>query len=195
MERDRDMYCTNCGARVGDVNFCQRCGVEMKRDRASGTQAEEPSPRREWSADDEPRARKPSSVPGAGWGGLGGARRKAEEYVRDPQRAQELFTTALNKTSARRGDSKLLDEVWEYLQVAGRLVQASIRGEYTGLSGRNLTLIVGAILYYISPIDIIPDFLPIAGLLDDVTVLAFALRSLKGELETFKEWERERGKE
>jgi uncharacterized membrane protein YkvA (DUF1232 family) len=45
-----------------------------------------------------------------------------------------------------------------------------------------------------SPIDIIPDFIPIAGLFDDVGVLAFALRSLKGEIDVFQEWEQEHGR-
>ena len=178
------MYCTNCGARIGDVNFCQRCGAAVKHDdEDTGTRRrydDEEAPGRKWH---EPASR-----------GFGAARRKAEEYVRDPRRTQELLTTALNKANARRGDQKLMDEIWDYLQTAARLVQASVRGEYTGLSGKNLTLIIAAILYYVSPIDIIPDFLPVAGLLDDVSILAFALRSIKGEIETFREWEREQAR-
>ena len=101
---------------------------------------------------------------------------------------------ALGKANARRSTQGVIDDIWDYLQVAARLVQAAVRGEYTGLSGKSLTLIVAAIIYYVSPIDIIPDFIPIAGLLDDATVLAFALRSIKGELDTFKQWEAERGR-
>ena len=167
------MFCTNCGARVGDVNFCQRCGTAVKRD----------------DADDTARA---SRAPGSQ--AFGAARRKAEEYVRDPQRTQKLLETALSKANSRRNDQGMLDEIWEYLQLAARLVQASVRGEYTGLSGKSLLLIIAAIIYYVSPIDVIPDFIPIAGLLDDVSVLAFALRSIKDELDAFKEWEADRGR-
>ncbi len=168
------MFCTNCGARIGDVNFCPRCGTAVRRD----------------DRDEVERGRRGSS-----WEAFGEARRKAEEYVRDPQRTQKLFETALSKANARRNSQEgLLDEIWEYLQLAARLVQASIRGEYTGLSGKNLLLIIAAIIYYVSPIDIIPDILPIAGLLDDVTVLAFALRSIKDELAAFKQWEIEQGR-
>jgi uncharacterized membrane protein YkvA (DUF1232 family) len=205
------MYCTNCGVRVGDVNFCFRCGAEVHRERERGSWDDERSPgsddrrdrsdaRERWDRYDErdrrdrqdERDERGQREPG--WGGMGRARRKAEEYIRDPQRMQQLFSTALNKAGSSRGDSKVFNEIWEHLQVAARLVQASLRGEYTGLSGKNLTLIVAALIYYISPVDIIPDFLPIAGMLDDVTVLTFALRSLKGELEAFKEWERSRGR-
>jgi uncharacterized membrane protein YkvA (DUF1232 family) len=176
------MFCTNCGTRLGNVNFCPRCGTAVQRDHdePAGRERREPPGDERWER--EPRSR-----------GFGDARRKAEEYVRDPQRTQELLSSALKKASSRRNDPKLTDDIWDYLQTAVRLVQATMRGEYTGLSRRNLTLIVAAILYYISPIDLIPDILPIAGLFDDVGVLAFALRSLKTEIETFKEWERGRG--
>ncbi len=167
------MYCTNCGAKVGDVNFCQRCGAAVKRENY-----EEDRPERT--------GRSGRSSRSNAWND---ARRKAEEYVRDPKRTQELLTTALNKAGSRRTGEGPLDEIWEYLQLAARLVQASLSREYTGLSGKSLTLIVGAILYYVSPIDIIPDFLPIAGLLDDVSILAFALRSIKTELDAFRKWE------
>jgi uncharacterized membrane protein YkvA (DUF1232 family) len=167
------MFCTNCGARVGaDARFCQRCGNPIKREE-----------------DDRERTQSTSSS-----GTFGTARRKVEDYVRDPQRTQELLAMALGKANARRGTQGVIDDIWDYLQVAARLVQASVRGEYTGLSGKSLTLIIAAIIYYVSPIDVIPDFIPIVGLLDDATVLAFALRSIKGELDTFKQWEAERGR-
>jgi uncharacterized membrane protein YkvA (DUF1232 family) len=167
------MFCTNCGARVdADAKFCQRCGNPIKRE-----------------DDDRGRTQGPSSS-----GAFGNARRKVEDYVRDPQRTQELLAMALGKANARRSTQGVIDDIWDYLQVAARLVQAAVRGEYTGLSGKSLTLIVAAIIYYVSPIDIIPDFIPVVGLLDDATVLAFALRSIKGELDTFKQWEAERGR-
>ena len=180
------MYCTNCGARLGNVNFCGRCGAAVQRDNeGSASHARPEPPRDDYSerSEREPRSR-----------GFGNAKRKAEEYVRDPQRTQELLSSALKKANARRNDQKLTDEIWDYLQTTVRLVQATVRGEYTGLSPKNLTLIIAAILYYMSPIDIIPDFIPIAGLFDDVGVLAFALRSLKGEIEAFQEWEQEHGR-
>jgi uncharacterized membrane protein YkvA (DUF1232 family) len=37
-------------------------------------------------------------------------------------------------------------------------------------------VLVGAIVYLASPIDIIPDFIPVAGQIDDVIIVALALR-------------------
>ena len=41
-------------------------------------------------------------------------------------------------------------------------------------------LLVGAVAYLLSPIDLVPDFLPIRGRLDDVLVLLISLASLVG---------------
>jgi uncharacterized membrane protein YkvA (DUF1232 family) len=174
------MFCTECGTRIAsDAKFCQRCGAPTRRDDDNDSRR----PRR----DDEETGDRGRRERGTG--GFGNARRRAEDYVRDPQRTQELLAMALSKANSRRGAQGVVDEIWEYLQVAARLIQATVRGEYTGLSGKSLMLIVAAIIYFVSPIDIIPDFLPIAGLLDEMTVLAFVLRSVRGEIDAFKEWE------
>ena len=43
---------------------------------------------------------------------------------------------------------------------------------------------IGALVYLISPIDAIPDMIPIAGLTDDVAVITFALTQLAGVIKT-----------
>ena len=45
-----------------------------------------------------------------------------------------------------------------------------------------------ALLYVLSPIDLVPDFIIGAGFLDDAAVVAFSLRLIEKELERYKEW-------
>jgi uncharacterized membrane protein YkvA (DUF1232 family) len=40
------------------------------------------------------------------------------------------------------------------------------------------TLLLGALAYLAMPIDLVPDFVPVAGQLDDALVVAFVLRSV-----------------
>ena len=44
------------------------------------------------------------------------------------------------------------------------------------ITGLEKALVTGALIYIISPIDLIPDFIPLAGWVDDIGVAAFALR-------------------
>lgn len=87
---------------------------------------------------------------------------------------------------ARSGPlSKILDEVAALV----RLVVAYARGTYREVSGQSVILILAGLIYLVSPVDLIPDFIPVAGYTDDVVVLGFVVRTVREELEAFMEWE------
>lgn len=50
------------------------------------------------------------------------------------------------------------------------------------ISAADKALVAGAILYIITPIDLIPDFAPFAGFLDDLGVAAYALAYINSRL-------------
>jgi uncharacterized membrane protein YkvA (DUF1232 family) len=58
---------------------------------------------------------------------------------------------------------------------------------YTGMSQWTILLMVVAIIYTISPIDIIPD-VPIIGYIDDAVVLGFVLTRVKKEIAKYQTW-------
>jgi uncharacterized membrane protein YkvA (DUF1232 family) len=47
------------------------------------------------------------------------------------------------------------------------------------------------IIYFVSPIDLIPDFIPVAGYVNDAAVIAFVVRQVKIDLDKFTAWEAE----
>jgi hypothetical protein len=49
---------------------------------------------------------------------------------------------------------------------------------------------IAVIIYFLSPIDFVPDFIPVIGLLDDAALLAWFMTSIKAEMDKFEEWER-----
>jgi uncharacterized membrane protein YkvA (DUF1232 family) len=48
-----------------------------------------------------------------------------------------------------------------------------------------VALIAGAILYAVSPADVIPDTIPVIGVLDDLAVVAVATRLVRGQLKAY----------
>ena len=74
-----------------------------------------------------------------------------------------------------------------------RLVRATIRGEYVGTTRGRLLLLVVALLYVVSPVDLVPElFLPFLGLGDDALVISWIAASVINETESFLSWERDR---
>lgn len=76
-----------------------------------------------------------------------------------------------------------------------RLVGATMTGRYAGTSRGRLIGIVAALVYVISPVDLVPEmFLPLLGLGDDALVISWVAASLINETETFLGWERDRAR-
>ena len=74
-----------------------------------------------------------------------------------------------------------------------RLVRATLRGEYAGTTRARLLALVAALLYVVSPIDLVPELLlPILGLGDDALVIGWVAAALINETESFLTWERDR---
>ena len=71
-------------------------------------------------------------------------------------------------------------------------MRAWARGEYRDVSRGTIALILGALVYFLTPIDAIFDHLPFAGYVDDAAILAWVVSEVKAELDAFKAWEAKR---
>ena len=74
----------------------------------------------------------------------------------------------------------------------GRLVRAYAKGDYRDVSRKNIVLVVAGLLYFVSPLDLIPDAIPILGFADDIAVLGFILKTLGEELTRYEAFEEAR---
>lgn len=80
--------------------------------------------------------------------------------------------------------------IGERLMSLPRLFAATFRGEYAGTS-RGRLLVVGAVAYVVSPIDLIPELaLSVFGLADDAVVVSWIAATVVNETESFLAWER-----
>lgn len=62
------------------------------------------------------------------------------------------------------------------------------RGEYRAINKQALVAVVAALVYFLMPLDMAPDWLLGVGLLDDLAVLAWVLRTWEGELQAYRTW-------
>jgi len=70
------------------------------------------------------------------------------------------------------------------------LVKDYWKGNYRTIPYWAIGAIVFALLYVLSPIDLIPDVIPVIGLLDDAAVLGLCLGLVEQELEDYREWKK-----
>jgi len=96
-----------------------------------------------------------------------------------------VLLAVARKRSARGG---LLKGLREDLGVLQALCVAWWRGEYRAISKPALVAAVAGLLYFLSPMDAIPDWIPGLGFVDDLAVLGWVMRKWSGELQAFQAW-------
>ena len=91
---------------------------------------------------------------------------KAAQYAKDPDRLTDLVSKARRKAESAGRDG-FLKEFWDTLMTFLRLIRAYARGDYRQVRWETVTLVVAAVLYFLMPIDVIPDVLLGLGFVGD----------------------------
>jgi uncharacterized membrane protein YkvA (DUF1232 family) len=86
--------------------------------------------------------------------------------------------------------SPVLKRILKDLKDLYALFVDSIKGKYK-LHPAITGIIGGGLLYFIVPLDLIPDYIPIVGLLDDFAVLSAIINSLQDELADYRKFKDE----
>ncbi len=120
--------------------------------------------------------------------GFDRAKAQAEAYVGDRKKARQLVQEVLTKAYQHRGQ---LETIWNDLMALIRMIRSWARGDFKRLPRKTILVAIAAVLYFLNPFDFIPDFIPGIGYLDDAAVLAFVLNSIRHDVATFLEWEKE----
>ncbi|MEX0883007.1 MAG: YkvA family protein [Cyclobacteriaceae bacterium] len=81
-------------------------------------------------------------------------------------------------------------EVKFQLEVFIRMIKSHLNKKYSGLSNRTLGLLVLGLFYFALPLDLVPDFIPFVGYVDDITVLLAIFKSIQSDIALFLEWEK-----
>lgn len=120
------------------------------------------------------------------------ALQKASRILGKPGRLIVLLTTFARKLKQTDFSRENSLHVKEKFFTLGRLLRAYAQGEYRSIPWKSLLLTVAAILYFINPIDVIPDLMPMIGLTDDFAVLFMVYKSIGADIEKFVLWEKSR---
>ncbi|MGE5628333.1 MAG: YkvA family protein [Solirubrobacterales bacterium] len=102
---------------------------------------------------------------------------------KDKEKAKEMLDLAVAKAK----NACPLREVQDKLQLLFSVTIDWIKGNYEKLPLGSMIAIFIAIIYFVSPIDIIPDFLP-AGLIDDAFIISLVTKQIASDLERYKTW-------
>ncbi|NLL07110.1 MAG: DUF1232 domain-containing protein [Clostridiaceae bacterium] len=79
-----------------------------------------------------------------------------------------------------------ISNAFEDIKLMIELVRDYTKGEYKEVPIGSIIAIQGVVLYFLSPIDIIPDFIPVAAYIDDLTVIGLVVKQVHNDLQKYK---------
>lgn len=122
-------------------------------------------------------------------------KKSAEKKFRENS---ENMDNAAILQAANRGEAKFtnmdgappnsLIKLWQEIKIMLSLLKDYMAGNYKAIPFTTIAAIAGAIVYFVSPLDVIPDFIPGLGYLDDAAVIGLALSFARDDLMKYKAW-------
>lgn len=130
-------------------------------------------------------AKKAAPGPAANSRFFAAARERAERLTRDPEQLRRVAEESYKSGASRSGP---FAGVMDDFRVLIRLVVAYARGHYREIPPDALVVVVAGLVYVVSPVDLIPDFMP-GGFADDAAVIVWIVKTVRAELDAFRAWE------
>ncbi|PIQ20166.1 MAG: hypothetical protein COW65_16525 [Cytophagales bacterium CG18_big_fil_WC_8_21_14_2_50_42_9] len=118
---------------------------------------------------------------------------RATKLIGKPAKIGFLLRDAYQKLIDEKSDKTGFVQVRDIMFSFIRLVRSYFRGEYRAISTKSIVIGIATLLYVVSPIDLVPDFIPIIGFADDISLMAWFIKAFQTELLKFREWEQAQG--
>ncbi len=116
------------------------------------------------------------------------SREKAGETLNDPDKTEEL----LRRIEEKLRQVPIAGGALSRIPTLVSLLRSYIKKEYTVIPVGSILAVTGAIIYWVTPVDLIPDLIPGVGQVDDARVVAACLRLVKSDLDDYRIWREEK---
>lgn len=116
--------------------------------------------------------------------------KQVDLIIQQEQKVVELIQKVGQKL-AKLAENPKVKILTEPVRIFIRMIKAHFSGQHKIAFG-TLGLIVLAMVYFLSPVDLIPDFLGFFGFADDLSIVLAVYAKVKDEVENFLDWEKSR---
>ena len=108
---------------------------------------------------------------------------RAKNIYDDRQKLDELLKDSEGK-SRKLG----IKSMFEDIKVLRHLVSDYRSGHYRNVSKSAILMITAGLIYLVSPIDMLPDFILGLGFMDDAMILGYIIKQLYSIIDDYKIW-------
>ncbi|CAM2790963.1 membrane protein [Streptococcus acidominimus] len=113
---------------------------------------------------------------------------KADQLLRDDAKMEPF----LEKLEKKIKWIPFVRQELKMIPILISMVRSYWKKDYTRVPRRTMLAIVSALIYFLSPIDVIPDWIPVLGQIDDALVVATCWKLVNKDVEDYRQWQKER---
>ena len=114
---------------------------------------------------------------------------RATKLLGRPFKVVTVLNEVADKLTIEDNKDNKFKQLWDVALTLVRLVRRYATGEYREIQTFTVVSGLAVLLYVLSPIDLIPDFIPVVGLLDDLSLISWFVGRFQGEITRFRAWE------
>lgn len=114
---------------------------------------------------------------------------RAGKLLGRPFRVVMVLNEVANKLASKDSGDNKFKQVFDVGRTLVRLVRNYVSGDYRQIDTGTIVSALGVLLYTLSPVDLVPDFIPVVGFLDDLALISWFIEKFQGEILRFREWE------
>ena len=114
------------------------------------------------------------------------AQEKARNTLNNESRIHSLLQNVGNKLAS---GNISISKMAEKIKVLARMVKAYITGHYKIVPWKSIIIITAVLIYFLMPLDLIADFIPVTGYLDDFSLVLWVYSHLQDDINSFIWWE------
>ncbi|MEJ2050746.1 MAG: DUF1232 domain-containing protein [Calditrichota bacterium] len=107
----------------------------------------------------------------------------ADSIIKEQEKVKLILNNALEKAREKKSQVR---EFFGDIEDLIMLIRSYLKGEYTRIPWRFIILAFAAVIYFLNPLDLIPDIIPAMGFMDDATVIAIIVNAMKEEIDEYR---------
>lgn len=112
----------------------------------------------------------------------------AKETLQNVDLTQDKLNAVFTKAEKLNFNTGPINKVYQDILLFIQIVKAYVTKEYREIPTGSIIAIFAALIYFLSPIDIIFDYIPGVGYVDDMFIIGLLLKQLDSDLQNFRTW-------
>lgn len=112
--------------------------------------------------------------------------KKAEDLLKDDTKMEPF----LEKLEKKIKWIPFVSQEIKSIPILISMVRSYWKGEYKTVPFKSIIAIVSALIYFLSPLDVVPDWIPFLGQMDDALVIATVWKQVHKDIDKYREWKK-----